>query len=104
MEKHYRIKEKVYESGHKEFIPQYKDGSVNGWKYSESNYVGKPIEDFPDELFWFEFKIWEGNSLVPRRFKTYDEAFTIIKKDKASISNDDLAGEVFVKEITHIIY
>jgi len=80
------------------------NGSINGNIYSKSKYVGTPIEDLPNELYWFDFTIWENNNLVASSFKTYDEAFMIIKKDIAAKSKQDEPSGGLVKEIMHIIY
>jgi len=103
METHYRIKERVYD-GYKEFIPQYKNGDINGNTYAVSKYVGSPIEDLPDELYWFNFSIWENNNLVASSFRTYDEAFLIIKKDIAEKNKSTEPDGVFIKETIHVIY
>jgi len=99
---HYRIKEKIYDNGYKEFIPQYMNGSINGNTYAISEYYGKPIEELPNELYWFDFTIWMNDILVASSFETYEEAFTIIKKDKASKQDTD--DKKSVKEIIHLIY
>jgi len=104
MEKNYRIKEKIYQSGNKEYTPQYKNGDINGNTYAISKYYGKPIEDLPDELYWFDFTIWMNNVLVASSFKTYDEAFSIIKKDIVEKNKStEVDGEI-IKEIIHVIY
>ena len=106
MTTNYRIREKVYKSGNKEFIPQYKDGSINGYTYAKSDYVGQCVENLPDELYWFDFQIWDNGKRVSRSFRTYDEAFIIIKEDMAGKQalEDDKPDEIFEKEIIHIIF
>jgi len=101
---HYRIKEIIYENGDKEFTPQYMNGSINGWAYEKSNYVGSPIEELPNELYWFDFTIWNNGEWVSNSFGTYDEAFSIIKKDKSSKLKQNPNTQKIEKEIIHLMY
>ena len=65
----YRIVENTFEDGRKEFIPQFRnDDDIR--------------KDTSGQIIFIYFNSFINNVLVPKKFKTYDEALLVIEEDK----------------------